>query len=55
MIGPGPRPCAIGQSPYLRYMTAMNSVAMPAAKGKIFAIAPMMDWTDRHCRAFHRG
>ena len=18
-------------------------------------IAPMMDWTDRHCRAFHRG
>ncbi len=23
-------------------------------KGKIFAIAPMMDWTDRHCRYFHR-
>jgi tRNA-dihydrouridine synthase A len=23
-------------------------------KEKIFAIAPMMDWTDRHCRAFHR-
>ena len=22
---------------------------------KIFAIAPMMDWTDRHCRYFHRG
>ncbi|HEY2753212.1 MAG TPA: tRNA dihydrouridine(20/20a) synthase DusA, partial [Phenylobacterium sp.] len=21
---------------------------------KIFSIAPMMDWTDRHCRAFHR-
>ena len=21
---------------------------------KIFAIAPMMDWTDRHCRTFHR-
>src|ERR1700691_1792891 len=19
-----------------------------------FCIAPMMDWTDRHCRAFHR-
>jgi tRNA-dihydrouridine synthase A len=19
-----------------------------------FSIAPMMDWTDRHCRAFHR-
>ncbi|MHB8285517.1 MAG: tRNA dihydrouridine(20/20a) synthase DusA [Caulobacteraceae bacterium] len=24
-------------------------------KEKIFAVAPMMDWTDRHCRAFHRG
>jgi tRNA-dihydrouridine synthase A len=23
-------------------------------KDKIFAVAPMMDWTDRHCRAFHR-
>ncbi|EGJ32874.1 tRNA-dihydrouridine synthase, partial [Moorena producens 3L] len=19
-----------------------------------FSVAPMMDWTDRHCRAFHR-
>ena len=23
-------------------------------KDKIFSIAPMMDWTDRHCRVFHR-
>jgi len=23
-------------------------------KDKIFSIAPMMDWTDRHCRYFHR-
>jgi tRNA-dihydrouridine synthase A len=22
--------------------------------GRIFAIAPMMEWTDRHCRFFHR-
>ena len=22
--------------------------------GKIFAVAPMMDWTDRHCRVLHR-
>jgi tRNA-dihydrouridine synthase A len=22
--------------------------------GKIFAVAPMMDWTDRHCRFLHR-
>lgn len=25
-----------------------------ANKQKIFAVAPMMDWTDRHCRFFHR-
>jgi tRNA-dihydrouridine synthase A len=23
-------------------------------KDKIFAVAPMMDWSDRHCRFFHR-
>ncbi len=23
-------------------------------RGHVFAVAPMMDWTDRHCRAFHR-
>src|SRR5688500_10389035 len=22
---------------------------------KILAVAPMMEWTDRHCRFFHRG
>ncbi len=26
-----------------------------AGGAKIFAVAPMMDWTDRHCRAFHRS
>jgi tRNA-dihydrouridine synthase A len=26
----------------------------PVARGKQFAVAPMMDWTDRHCRVFHR-
>jgi tRNA-dihydrouridine synthase A len=26
----------------------------PALPGKLFAVAPMMDWTDRHCRMFHR-
>jgi len=25
-----------------------------AAIGKTFSIAPMMEWTDRHCRVFHR-
>lgn len=26
----------------------------PNRRGAIFAVAPMMDWTDRHCRFFHR-
>jgi tRNA-dihydrouridine synthase A len=25
-----------------------------AEMNRIIAVAPMMDWTDRHCRAFHR-
>lgn len=28
--------------------------AMLKQHSKIFAIAPMIDWTDRHCRFFHR-
>ncbi len=27
---------------------------MKAAPDYRFSVAPMMDWTDRHCRAFHR-
>jgi tRNA-dihydrouridine synthase A len=27
---------------------------MSAALPHLFSVAPMMDWTDRHCRAFHR-
>ena len=26
----------------------------PAPPPRRFSVAPMMDWTDRHCRAFHR-
>lgn len=33
----------------------MNATETRAvARGKLFAVAPMMDWTDRHCRYFHR-
>jgi tRNA-dihydrouridine synthase A len=33
----------------------MNTAAQQrAASGKLFAVAPMMDWTDRHCRVLHR-
>lgn len=28
--------------------------AKSTAKGNLFAVAPMMDWSDRHCRFFHR-
>ena len=27
---------------------------MKKYQGHEFAVAPMMDWTDRHCRFFHR-
>ena len=30
------------------------STVDPKFSGWRFCIAPMMDWTDRHCRAFHR-
>jgi tRNA-dihydrouridine synthase A len=33
--------------------SGMNSAAM-ARQWCRFSIAPMMDWTDRHCRFFHR-
>jgi tRNA-dihydrouridine synthase A len=31
-----------------------DKIPHPLARGKTFAVAPMMDWTDRHCRVFHR-
>jgi tRNA-dihydrouridine synthase A len=30
------------------------SAHTPPALDRRFSVAPMMDWTDRHCRAFHR-
>jgi tRNA-dihydrouridine synthase A len=33
----------------------INNTPPPVARGKLFSIAPMMDWTDRHCRVFHRA
>jgi tRNA-dihydrouridine synthase A len=32
----------------------MTTAKPAAANRKLFAVAPMMDWTDRHCRFFHR-
>ncbi|MEQ8405670.1 MAG: tRNA dihydrouridine(20/20a) synthase DusA [Oceanicaulis sp.] len=30
------------------------SATAPQTLDRRFSVAPMMDWTDRHCRAFHR-
>jgi tRNA-dihydrouridine synthase A len=36
-------------------MTAPLPSSQPAfAPTRVFAVAPMIDWTDRHCRFFHR-
>lgn len=32
----------------------MAGGASQRAERALFSVAPMMDWTDRHCRAFHR-
>ena len=32
----------------------MTPPADPLAQARRLSVAPMMDWTDRHCRAFHR-
>jgi len=31
-----------------------NSANSLYSSGPIFAVAPMLDWTDRNCRLFHR-
>ncbi len=53
-------PCAgkLAFSPALRYERAMTTSHFYAEALKtgrpILAVAPMIDWTDRHCRYFHR-
>ena len=32
----------------------MDSLMHTLAEARRFSVAPMMDWTDRHCRALHR-
>ncbi|MGT3165397.1 tRNA-dihydrouridine synthase, partial [Yersinia enterocolitica] len=31
-----------------------NSSVSPQYSHSRFSVAPMLDWTDRHCRYFHR-
>src|SRR6266700_1234657 len=40
---------------FLRHFLGMiRNAQSPAPLSRKFAIAPMMEWTDRHCRYFHR-
>lgn len=32
----------------------MNAINSNNYKGRTLSVAPMLDWTDRHCRMFHR-
>src|SRR4029077_9724730 len=53
---------AFGHSLYMRApfdtkrtpRTSIDSKKMSLNQGHRFCIAPMMEWTDRHCRFFHR-
>lgn len=47
MTDPGP-----GESRKMENAQKEPKMTVPATLG--FAVAPMMDWTDRHCRVFHR-
>src|ERR1035441_7794854 len=31
-----------------------KSLIINSSGARCFSVAPMMDWTDRHCRVFHR-
>src|SRR3546814_19836872 len=35
-------------------MSARSAAAQRCDQSIRLSVAPMMDWTDRHCRAFHR-
>ena len=41
---------------YLRHFRSMKSATMSGRDrlSRRFCVAPMMEWTDRHCRYFHR-
>ncbi len=44
-------PNSVAQTSLQPSVITENSVIFPAHR---FSIAPMLDWTDRHCRYFHR-
>ena len=53
MLQPGaPHPSAFATGGLADYILAPMTARF--APDRRFSVAPMMDWTDRHCRAFHR-
>jgi tRNA-dihydrouridine synthase A len=38
----------------LAYGSAVTAPADPLKAHRRLSVAPMMDWTDRHCRVLHR-
>jgi tRNA-dihydrouridine synthase A len=47
---------ALAPALFLRHFNGMSKrdVVFPPLRSRRFSIAPMMEWTDRHCRFFHR-
>jgi len=37
------------------FRAAFNKMQENQRSASVLSVAPMMDWTDRHCRAFHRS
>lgn len=46
---------AVVKSAHPRYLTRLMPTSHSLAASRAFSVAPLMDWTDRHCRAFHRA
>lgn len=51
-----PREAEASARPAPELLSVSSSVAAPELPADVLrlSVAPMMDWTDRHCRAFHR-
>ncbi len=38
----------------MKQAAALNKLDSPPMLNRLFSVAPMLDWTDRHCRYFYR-
>src|SRR5690606_16985246 len=48
------KPAPMGDNPRPPAVSVMSPVPASYAASARLSVAPMMDWTDRHCRVFHR-